>query len=127
MDGFFNQNGHPIIPIEVYGFSEKISQKYGAMLDTGFSGFLSLPLVYAFKVGLVLSGTASFTLADGSTDHTLLCFGGIKLNSQKQTGLISVSKGSDVLLGMEFLRKFNKCLFLDCGNNIVRLEDKSVK
>lgn len=123
MDGFFSQNGHPIIPIEVYGFSKEITQKFDAMLDTGFSGFLSLPLVHAFKVGLILSSTASFTLADGSTDHTLLCFGGIKLNGDEQAGLISISKGNDVLLGMEFLRKFNKKLHLDCGNNIVRLED----
>lgn len=122
MDGFFNQNGHPIIPIEVYGYSKKIRQKFEAMLDTGFSGFLSLPLAHAFKVGLILASTASFTLADGSTDHTLLCFGGLKVNSEDQTGLISISKGNDVLLGMEFLRKFGKKLHLDCKNNIVRLE-----
>jgi hypothetical protein len=61
-------------------------------------------------------------LADGSTDHTLLCFGGIKLNGDEQVGLISISKGNDVLLGMEFLRKFKKKLNLDCENNIVRLD-----
>lgn len=121
MDGFFSQNGHPIISIEVYGFSKEITQKFDAMLDTGFSGFLSLPLVYALKVGLILSSTASFTLADGSTDHTLLCFGGIKINGDDQIGLISISKGNDVLLGMEFLRKFKKKLNLDCESNIVRL------
>lgn len=123
MDGFFNQNGHPIIPIKVYGFSKEIMQKFDAILDTGFSGFLSLPLVYAFKVGLILASTASFTLADGSTDHCLLCFGGIKLNGEEQIGLISISKGDDVLLGMEFLRKFKKKLHLDCENNTVRLEN----
>ncbi len=122
MDGFFNQNGHPIIPIEVYGFSKDFTQKFDAMLDTGFSGFLSLPLAYAFKVGLILASTASFTLANGETDHTLLCFGGIKLNNEEQPGLISISKGNDVLLGMEFLRKFNKKLHLDCGSNSVILE-----
>lgn len=122
MDGFFNQNGHPIIPIEVYGFSKDFTQKFDAMLDTGFSGFLSLPLAYAFKVGLILASTASFTLANGETDHTLLCFGGIKLNSEEQPGLISISKGNDVLLGMEFLRKFNKKLYLDCESSSVILE-----
>ena len=79
MDGFFNQNGHPIVPIEVYGFSDKISQKFDAMLDTGFSGFLSLPLVYALKVGLILNSTASFVFADGSVQNTLLCLGTVKI------------------------------------------------
>lgn len=122
MDGFFSQIGHPIIPIEVYGFSKEVTQKFDAMLDTGFSGFLSLPLVHALKVGLILASTASFTLADGSTDHTLLCYGSVKLDGEERVGLISISKGNDVLLGMEFLRKFKKKLNLDCESNIVRLE-----
>lgn len=122
MDGFFSQNGHPIFPIEVYGFSKEISQKFNAMLDTGFSGFLSLPLVYALKVGLILNSTASFVLADGSVQSTLLCLGSIKLNGYEQAGLILISKGNDVLLGMEFLRKFKKKLVLDCEANIIRLE-----
>lgn len=122
MDGFFSQNGQPIIPIEVYGFSKEVTQKFDAMLDTGFSGFLSLPLVHALKVGLILASTASFTLADGSTDHTLLCYGGIRLDDDVQVGLVSISKGNDVLLGMEFLRKFKKKLSLDCEANTVRLD-----
>jgi predicted aspartyl protease len=122
MDGFFNQNGHPIVPIEVYGFSDKISQKFDAMLDTGFSGFLSLPLVYALKVGLILNSTASFVLADGSVQNTLLCLGTVKIKSEEQAGLISISKGNDVLLGMDFLRKVRKKLHIDCEKRIVRLE-----
>lgn len=123
MDGYFNKNRHPIIPIEVYGYSKEITQHFDAMLDTGFTGFLSLPLVYALKVGLILKSTASFTLADGSKDHTLLCFGGIKLNNEDQTGLISISKGEDALLGIDFLIKFNKILHLDCCNNVIRLDN----
>ena len=122
MDGFFSENGHPIIPIEVYGYSKEVAQNFDAMLDTGFSGFLSLPLVHALKVGLILASTASFTLADGSTDHTLLCYGSIKMSGGEQIGLISISKGSDVLLGMDFLRKFNKKLYLDCAGDVVKLE-----
>jgi clan AA aspartic protease len=122
MDGFFNQNGHPMIPIEVYGFSKEITQKFDAMLDTGFSGFLSLPLVYALKVGLILNSTASFVLADGSIQHSLLCLGTIKINGEERIGLIAISKGSDVLLGMDFLKKFKKRLCLDCISNKVKLE-----
>lgn len=92
------------------------------MLDTGFSGFLSLPLAHAFKVGLILASTASFTLADGSTDHTLLCWGGIRIKDEEQVGLISVSKGNDALIGMDFLRKFKKKLYLDCEKKIIKLD-----
>lgn len=122
MDGFFSQSGHPIISIKVYGFSKEISQEFDAILDTGFSGFLSLPLVYALKVGLILNSTASFVLADGSVQHTLLCLGSIKLNEEERTGLISISKGNDVLLGMDFLKKFKKKLIIDCEKDIIRLD-----
>lgn len=122
MDGFFNQNFHPVIPIEAYGFSKDITQKFDAIMDTGFNGFLQLPLVYALKVGLILRSTASFTLADGSVQHTILCLGTIRLNKEEQSGLISISKGNDVLIGMEFLKKFNKTLHLNCQKNIIRLE-----
>ena len=33
-----------------------------------------------------------------------------------------ISKGNDVLLGMDFLRKFNKKLYLDCAGDVVKLE-----
>lgn len=122
MDGSFSPTGHPIFQIEVYGFSDKFSQKFDAMLDTGFSGFLNLPLVYALKIGLILNSTASYTLADGSTQHTLLCLGSIKIGEGVQPGLISISKGSDVLIGMDFLRKFKKKLSLDCEGGTLRLE-----
>jgi len=44
------------------------------------------------------------------------------MNGDDQVGLISISKGNNVLLGMEFLRKFKKKLNLDCESNIVRLD-----
>ena len=109
-----------MVVIEVFGYSCDVRQKFDAMLDTGFSGFLSLPLVHAFKVGLILASTASFTLADGSTDNTLLCWGGIKIGSEEQIGLIAVSKGNDALIGMDFLRKFKKKLHLDVEHTTVK-------
>jgi predicted aspartyl protease len=119
--GFFKQDGHPYLNIEVYGFSDQFKQSFEAMLDTGFTGFLQLPLVSSFTLGLILAGIANYTLADGKTQLTLLCYGNIKINDEIQSGIISMSGGDSILLGVEFLKKFNKSLTLDCNNQAFQL------
>jgi len=122
MVGFIDKNGHPYFKVKVYGVSDKLAKEYDAMLDTGFSGFLSLPLSAAIPLGLILKGTANFTLADGSIEETITCIGFIKINGEVKRGLIVISKGMDILLGMEFLRISGKKLTIDCQNGIIALD-----
>lgn len=73
---YFDPNGRPIVEIEVsnpLGWKRTVK----ALIDTGFDGFLSLPILEAFPIGLLLRGTMPVTLADGSTQQTLYCLGGI--------------------------------------------------
>jgi len=42
--GFLDANLHPHFTIEIYGYNPAISVKVDVLMDTGFSGFLSLPL-----------------------------------------------------------------------------------
>lgn len=123
MDGYFSSNGHPMFKISVYGHSPEWTVPVDAMLDTGFTGFLSLPLVYCLRAGLILASTADYTLADGSTNSTLLCLGTIVLEGTKKvTGAISVSfKSRDALLGMEFLNKLGSKLELNVVTRSVRI------
>lgn len=109
--------------ISVYGHSPQWSVPVEAMLDTGFTGFLSLPLTSCLRAGLILISTADYTLADGSTSSTLLCLGTITLeDGRKVTGAISVSfKSRDALLGMEFLNKLGEKLELDSALKTVRI------
>jgi predicted aspartyl protease len=43
-----------LIPIEVYGVSEETKKTFMGIVDTGFGGYLTLPLSEAFPLGLVL-------------------------------------------------------------------------
>ena len=64
----------------------------------------------------------SVTLADGSTQYRLTCLGNANLDGEMQVGVIIIEPGSDqVLLGMDFLRKFNMQLILDPINSTVEL------
>lgn len=122
MNGHFSQNGHPLFNIQIFGHSRTWAIPVEAMLDTGFSGFLSLPLSYCLKAGLILASTADYTLADGSTNSTLLCWGTIIINDQEIIGLVAISfRGNQPLLGMDFLRRTNKRLELDAKSLKVSL------
>src|SRR5437764_884541 len=92
------------------------------MVDTGFSGFLLIPILDAFPIGLLLRGTTPITLADGSTQTKLTCMGLIHFDGKDEVGIIIVEwQNTDVLVGMEFLRTFNKRLTVDPANGHVEI------
>jgi predicted aspartyl protease len=113
--GLLDKSGSPVLKISIFGFSPDISREFNAIIDTGFTGFLSMPLVEALPLGLILSGTTSTILADGSSSFKLTALGTAVVDSEKRIGTILLNLGSgpcDVLIGMEFLASFAKTLFV---------------
>jgi predicted aspartyl protease len=116
-------SGCPIIEIEVSGPFGK-PQKFSAMMDTGFSGFLSLPILKAFPLGLILQGTMGITLADGSTHARLTARGAVTFDTKMEVGLILLEwQNTDILIGMDFLVKFGKQLTVCAVNKRVEIVD----
>jgi predicted aspartyl protease len=92
------------------------------MMDTGFSGFLLLPILSAFPVGLLLQGTMPITLADGSTQTKLTCLGQIHFDGKEDVGVIIIeNQNTQVLVGMEFLRIFNLRLIVEPNGEVVEI------
>ncbi len=117
MDGIINKNESPKIKIKLSGqLSEP--QIFDVIIDTGFTGAVSMPLVKALPLGLVLFSTASFTLADGSRENTFLCLGKAEVEGVKNPVIISLTKGNDILIGTEFLSIFGIKLDLDYKTEI---------
>ena len=118
--GYF-KNGDPYIDVDVsnpLGWKRTLS----CLIDTGFTGFLSVPILQAFPIGLLLHSTVSVTLADGSTSSNLVCLGTAHLPGESQAGLIFIeAASSQVLLGLEFLKKFSKKLVIDPITQTVEL------
>ena len=110
--GSFAKSGSPALKIAVSGPITP-GRDYEAILDTGFTGFLSMPLVQAIAVGLVLYGTTVVSLADGSTAYRLTAQGMVKVGGEKEVGVVILEPDSnELLLGMGFLRLFKKALFV---------------
>lgn len=122
--GYIDSNGHPRIKIVVSGTNSGAVADVDAMIDTGFTGFLMLPVAQALPLGLVLYGTGNYTLADGSEVTNFLAKGTVTvtppdgmppppppfaLQSETVEGII-VLAGDSVLVGMEFIRNLEKVL-----------------
>ena len=119
-----NSAGHPYIRIRVYGISEDLAKEFDALVDTGFTGFLHLPLTLALPLGLTLLSTANYTIGDGSTISNLIAFGTIDYEGQKTFGPISLEqdpKCKDVLIGMEFIH-LSKHMLILCKEGAVMLD-----
>jgi len=95
------------------------STNYGAIIDTGFSGGLVLPLITAVDIGLEKVGAGNVTLADGSmkTLPMFMCKVIIAGISQDVDTLVM---GNDVLIGMNVIDAFN--ITIDGPKQQIKLE-----
>lgn len=115
MDGELNGSVSPKIIMELYGVAGRHVPPvfFEAIIDTGFTGGVSMPISLALPLGLVLFSTATFTLADGSKENAFLCYGSARIGEREEPLVFSLSQGNDVLLGTEFLKAFKSKCFLD--------------
>ena len=125
--GSLDSTGSPTLKISVAGFSPKFFQEFEAIIDTGFTGFLSMPLTNAISLGLILWGTTTVILADGKTGFRLTAYGTATVEGQSQGGVAIIEwNSSEVLIGMDFLRKFEKTLMIHTNRPFVLLEDCAI-
>jgi hypothetical protein len=132
--GYLDSNGHPRLTVRINGTSPNVQADVDALLDTGFTGFLMLPIAQALPLGLVLVGTGDYELADGTSVTNFLAKGTVTvcpppalsslppgpappsfpagttmLLPETIEGII-VLGGNGAILGMEFLRTLDKLL-----------------
>jgi predicted aspartyl protease len=112
-NGAFDGIGNPTVSIQVAGVYSSPPETFNAIIDTGFTGFLSMPIIRAFPLGLPLRGSTDVTLADGKTQSRLMADALVTVGGQSHTGLVILEPAAtDVLLGMDFLRTFSLALLV---------------
>jgi predicted aspartyl protease len=143
--GYLDNDGHPRLTIRIKGTHPTAKTVTDALIDTGFTGFLMLPIVQALPLGLALYGTGDYTPADGSTVTNFLADGEVSIMPQSSTPQFGPSTsaplpgtgtlpqhesvrgtivlgGDGVLLGMEFMRSLDKFLLV---GKVVLLADNA--
>ena len=111
------------VEVEIQGLYK--STPYGAIVDTGFSGGLSIPLIVAVGIGLEKTGATTITLADGSIKTVPLFLSKVRIGSTV-VDVSTLVMGNDVLLGMEAMADFQICVSAGTGEVTVT-EQKSLK
>src|SRR5215831_9864441 len=91
--GFLDNTGSPALRISISG-PLSAGQEFDAIIDTGFTGFVSMPLLSAFPLGLLLYGTVAITLADGSTAPKLTARGMVKVGNEGKVGIVILEPSS---------------------------------
>lgn len=126
MDGELKGSASPKIQVELYGVTGRQVPPvfFDAVIDTGFTGGVSMPVSLALPLGLILFSTATFTLADGSKENAFLCFGTACIGERQEPLVFSLSQGNDILLGTEFLMAFKAKFLMNYKTNTFLLEQQ---
>jgi predicted aspartyl protease len=144
--GYLDENGHPRITIHIRGTHPTEFVEVDALVDTGFAGFLMLPIAQALPLGLALYGTGDYTLADGSPISCFLADGAIEIRPPSRSSNVNVDSpipfdttpvmqpetvtgvvvlgGEDPLVGMEFFKGLKKWLVV--GSIVLLLDEASI-
>ncbi len=118
MKTYFDESSHPVVEITVSGMEKTATLP--ALIDTGFDGYLSLPLSLALPLGLKLFYRTSVTLADGSIKEELLFKAKVKLGKKWQKASVFINWGNVALLGTKLLE--NSKLLLDFPNQKIQIQ-----
>jgi clan AA aspartic protease len=111
----------PMADVEVAGL--KGSKVIHAIIDTGFDGFLCLPVETAVKLGLELAGRDVIELADGTEKDELFFKGFVRFLGRKRRVKIYLTQSEDALIGTELLSRSR--LLIDFPKELVRLAEKA--
>ena len=121
--GALDRTGSPTVTIRVTG--ELSSQEYIATIDTGFTGFIAMPVSEMVVLGLKIEGATTVVLGDGSRiDNLLAPRVTVAMGTQEASGTILLDeKSQELLIGLEFLRTFKLALILT-STTVVLYDEK---
>ncbi len=125
--GHFDSQGNPCLKFHLCGVAHaEPGLEFEGIIDTGFTGFIQLPVQHAFSLKLPLEGTSSYVLADGSKGTSLTALAKTSYCGKTRIGVVSLAFGSqDILIGMGFLRQFKLGIVMVTGM-IVLLDEEEI-
>ncbi len=119
--GIIDGYGHCWVPVTIVGLRQEISVE--AILDTGFDGWVCLPMRLAVQLGLELCGFQTVELADGTQKEELVFSGGVIFGDKRDKVDIALTSGGDTLVGLGLLA--NSMVTIDLvGRNLEIVQKK---
>jgi predicted aspartyl protease len=104
------------IPLVVQG-TQGQEETLEAIIDTGFTGFLTLPLPQIAKLGFPYQGLVDAQLGNGSAAEFDMFAGAVVWEGQRRDGIVLVVDGTP-LVGMALLLGSRVCLDVTYGGAV---------
>jgi len=104
METFFDSRNHPKIKLTVVG--AKKSSSLEAILDTGFDGYLSLPINIAVTLGIELTAIIPVEYADGRRSQELVFSVKVDFDGKEEIVPATLTAGAEALAGTALLAKY---------------------
>lgn len=104
METFFDPRNHPKIKLAVGGARQ--TSLLEAILDTGFDGYLSLPISIAVTLGIELITIIPVEYADGRRSQELVFSVKVDFDGKEETVPATLTAGAEALAGTALLAKY---------------------
>lgn len=117
IEGVVNASYEAVIPLSLRGPPGQ-AQQLEAVVDTGFTGFLTLPPSLIAGLGLVFQGTSEATLADGSRVSFDAYQAAVLWDGQSRVVLVDEADTTP-LIGMLLLDKHNLNIDVETGGRVL--------
>jgi predicted aspartyl protease len=102
----------PVLKISI-GPDQNSFKEFEAVIDTGCTGFLSIPAAIAGELNITPDHAEQLTYADGITRPCFGALGYASVGGKVYEGNITIEEQSiHILLGIDFLRRFKLALFM---------------
>jgi clan AA aspartic protease len=101
MKGHVDEYRQCWVEITIIGGREKVT--VDAIVDTGFDGWVCLPIPIAIHLGLELYGLQTVELADGTLKEELVFRGKVIFGDEERWTEITLTSAQDTLLGTGLL------------------------
>jgi predicted aspartyl protease len=123
--GHFDEQGNACLGFHIRGtVHEHPGIELSGIIDTGFTGFIQLPIENAFSLKLPLEGTVHSTLADDSSATCFTALSTVTYDGVTAVGVVTLEQYSTtILIGMAFLRQFKLGLTIMKGQVFLVNED----
>jgi clan AA aspartic protease len=113
----------PTARIEAVGNRQTLALT--AIVDTGFDGYLCLPIRLAVQLGLELIGEQLIELADGTQRNELVFAGSVRLFGETRDVQIMLTDSEDALVGTSLLNHYSVAIEFPGGKVKVRTPPKA--
>ncbi len=117
IEGVVNAAYEPVVVLDVQGPSGQASE-IEAIIDTGFTGFLTVTPALATELELALEGTSRATLADGS-EVTFDVYDVAVLWDGQPKYVLADAADTTPLVGMRMLDRHNLNINVEDGGRVV--------